>query len=48
MSHVLNRVAGKLDHGTMARLNYEVPGKKRAPDEVAREFLKAQSLMFAH
>jgi glycine betaine/choline ABC-type transport system substrate-binding protein len=26
----------------MARLNYEVAGKKRSPEEVAREFLKSQ------
>lgn len=39
---VLNRPAGKIDDGVIARLNYEVVGKKRNPDEVAREFLKAQ------
>jgi glycine betaine/choline ABC-type transport system substrate-binding protein len=26
----------------MAVLNYEVAGKKRSPEEVAREFLKAK------
>lgn len=42
VTEVLNRPAGKVDDGTMARLNYEVSGKKRSPEEVAREFLKAR------
>jgi glycine betaine/choline ABC-type transport system substrate-binding protein len=41
-AEVLNRPAGKIDDGTMAVLNYEVAGKKRSPEEVAREFLKAK------
>lgn len=42
VTEVLNRPAGKVDDGTMARLNYEVAGNKRSPEEVAREFLKAK------
>jgi glycine betaine/choline ABC-type transport system substrate-binding protein len=42
VAEALNRPAGKVDDGTMARLNYEVAGKKRSPEEVAREFLKAK------
>ena len=42
LTEALNRPAGKLDDATMARLNYEVAGKKRSPEEVAREFLKSQ------
>jgi len=42
VAEVLNRPAGKVDDGTMARLNYEVAGKKRSPEEVAREFLKGK------
>jgi len=42
VAEVLNRPAGKVDDGTMARLNYEVAGNKRSPEEVAREFLKAK------
>jgi glycine betaine/choline ABC-type transport system substrate-binding protein len=42
LADVLNRPAGKLDDGTMAKLNFEVAGKKRSPEEVAREFLKSQ------
>ena len=41
-AEILNRPAGKIDDGTMAVLNYEVAGKKRSPEEVAREFLKAK------
>ena len=42
VGEILNRPAGKLDDRTMAELNYEVSGKKRAPEEVAREFLRAR------
>ncbi len=42
VAEVLNRPAGRIDDGTMAKLNYEVAGKKRSPEEVAREFLKAK------
>ncbi len=42
VAEVLNRPAGKIDDGTMAKLNYEVAGNKRNPEEVAREFLKGK------
>ncbi|HYL79642.1 MAG TPA: glycine betaine ABC transporter substrate-binding protein, partial [Candidatus Acidoferrum sp.] len=42
VAEVLNRPAGKIDDGTMARLNFEVAGKKRSPEDVAREFLKGK------
>jgi len=42
VAELLNRPAGRIDDGTMAKLNYEVAGKKRSPEEVAREFLKAK------
>jgi glycine betaine/choline ABC-type transport system substrate-binding protein len=42
---VLNRLAGKINDSTMARLNLEVDGKRRAPDEVAAEFLRSQNLI---
>jgi glycine betaine/choline ABC-type transport system substrate-binding protein len=42
---VLNRLAGKINDSTMARLNLEVDGKRRAPDEVAAEFLRSQNLV---
>ena len=41
----LNRLAGKISDSTMARLNLEVDGKRRAPDEVAAEFLRSQALI---
>jgi glycine betaine/choline ABC-type transport system substrate-binding protein len=42
---VLARLAGVLDDETMQRLNHEVDGKARPPNEVAREFLKQQGLL---
>jgi glycine betaine/choline ABC-type transport system substrate-binding protein len=42
---VLNRLTGKISDSTMARLNLEVDGKRRAPEEVAAEFLRAQALI---
>ena len=41
----LARLSGKLDAGTMRRLNNEVDGKKRDPAEVAREFLASAGLL---
>ncbi len=38
-------LGGLLDDATMQRLNYEVDEKKRAPAEVAREFLAAHHLI---
>jgi glycine betaine/choline ABC-type transport system substrate-binding protein len=42
---VLNRLAGKTNDTTMARLNLEVDGKRRAPDEVAAEYLRSLALI---
>lgn len=38
-------LAGALDDATMQRLNYEVDEKKRAPADVAREFLVSHNLL---
>jgi osmoprotectant transport system substrate-binding protein len=37
---VLERLSGKLPDDVMRRLNYQVDGKHRRPEEVAQEFLK--------
>ena len=42
---VLNRLAGKINDATMARLNLDVDGKRRAPEDVAAEFLRSQRLI---
>jgi osmoprotectant transport system substrate-binding protein/osmoprotectant transport system permease protein len=42
---VLAQLSGLIDDTTMQRLNYEVDGKKRTPQEVAREFLKTHDLL---
>jgi osmoprotectant transport system substrate-binding protein/osmoprotectant transport system permease protein len=42
---VLAQLSGLLDDATIQRLNYEVDGKKRIPQEVAHEFLKTHSLL---
>jgi glycine betaine/choline ABC-type transport system substrate-binding protein len=42
---VLGQLSGLLDDITMQRLNYEVDGKKRIPQEVAHEFLKTHNLL---
>ncbi len=42
---VLNRLAGKMTNDTMAKLNLEVDGNRRAPDEVAAEFLRGLHLI---
>lgn len=42
---ILNRLAGKISDSTMARLNLEVDGKRRAPEEVSAEFLRSQGLI---
>ncbi|MGF1477935.1 MAG: glycine betaine ABC transporter substrate-binding protein [Cyanophyceae cyanobacterium] len=41
----LNEVAAVLDADTMQRLNWEVAGNGREPDEVAREFLEQEGLL---
>jgi osmoprotectant transport system substrate-binding protein len=42
---ILNKVAPLLTDATMQRLNNEVSGNGREPDEVAREFLVEQGLI---
>lgn len=42
---ILNRLAGKISDSTMARLNLEVDGKRRAPEEVSAEYLRSQGLV---
>ena len=42
---VLSRLAGVLDNDAMQKLNHEVDGKGRQPEDVAREFLKQQGLL---
>lgn len=37
---VLNKLAGKIDDATMARLNYEVDEEKQDPSAVAKKFLQ--------
>jgi glycine betaine/choline ABC-type transport system substrate-binding protein len=41
----MNRLAGKIDEATMRRLNHEVDGKHRRPEDVAREFLTSSGLI---
>ena len=41
LADALNALAGKIDAGTMQRLNHEVDGKHRDPGLVAREFLES-------
>jgi osmoprotectant transport system permease protein len=41
----LNVLAGKIDAATMRRLNYEIDGKHRRPEDVAREFLASSGLL---
>ncbi len=42
---ILNRLAGKISNETMARLNLQVDGDRRAPEEVAGEFLRSLNLI---
>jgi osmoprotectant transport system permease protein len=44
---VLDALAGRLDEATMRRLNHAVDGEHRAPDQVAREFLREAGLLRA-
>jgi osmoprotectant transport system permease protein len=41
----LNGLAGKIDAATMRRLNYEIDGKHRRPEDVATEFLASSGLL---
>lgn len=45
LRNVLGQLAGALDDETMQRLNYEVDEKKRAPADVARDFLRSRNLV---
>lgn len=45
VAELWGRLAGRIDGGTMTRLNAEVDVRKRAPREVAREFLAAAGLL---
>ena len=38
-------LAGKIDAATMRRLNYEIDGKRRRPEDVASEFLASSGLL---
>jgi len=42
---LLNKLGGRIDDKTMQRLNYEVDGKKRKAEDVAREFLQEEGLI---
>jgi osmoprotectant transport system substrate-binding protein len=42
---VLNRLAGKINDSTMAKLNFDVDGNRRSPEEVAAEYLKGLHLI---
>lgn len=42
---ILNALAPKLTNDAVARINWEVDGKKREPKDVATEFLKANGLV---
>jgi glycine betaine/choline ABC-type transport system substrate-binding protein len=42
---ILNKLAGRISDTTMQRLNYEVDGKRRKPEDVARDFLQAEGLI---
>jgi osmoprotectant transport system substrate-binding protein len=45
IADILNSLAPLLTDATMQRLNNEVSGNGREPDEVAREFLVEQGLI---
>ncbi len=45
IADLLNKLAGKIDDSKMATLNAEVDVKKRAPEDVAKEFLKSLGLV---
>jgi glycine betaine/choline ABC-type transport system substrate-binding protein len=42
---LFNKLTGKISNETMAKLNLEVDGDRRSPEEVAREFLRSQRLI---
>jgi osmoprotectant transport system permease protein len=45
IADALKRLSGKIDAATMRRLNYEIDGKKRRPEDVSREFLRGAKLI---
>jgi len=45
VAEILDQLAGKIDDLEMAKLNYEVDGKQRTPEEVAQEYLKNAGLI---
>ncbi|MCL4371333.1 MAG: glycine/betaine ABC transporter substrate-binding protein [Chloroflexi bacterium] len=45
VAEILNKLAGKITDQTMASLNAAVDVQKRAPEDVAKEFLKSQGLV---
>jgi osmoprotectant transport system substrate-binding protein len=45
LADALNAIAPLLTNETMQRLNYEVSGNQREPDEVAREFLEQEGIL---
>jgi osmoprotectant transport system substrate-binding protein len=45
IGEVLDAVSAKLTNEVMQRLNYEVSGNSREPDEVAKEFLQQEGLI---
>ncbi len=45
LRRVLERLGGVLTVDEMRRLNYAADGEKRAPREVAREFLKQKGMI---
>ena len=47
LAAALESLAGRIDEGTMRRLNYAVDGEHRAPADVAREFLVKAGLASA-
>lgn len=45
MADILNKIAAKLDTGTMTQLNYQVDIEEKDPKDVAREWLKSEGLI---
>ena len=45
LAKALDRLSGTIDAATMRRLNFEIDGKKRRPEDVSREYLKEAGLI---
>jgi len=41
----LAKLSGRIDAATMRRLNFEIDGRKRRPEDVSREFLRGAGLI---